>query len=124
MVWGILGITQLHATQESLTIIYQLLGMYRKISVLATNISYFNQFLNKSSEGDSWDLVVVTNHKLYDKDLSFPAWFSAKWVSADMLIRMNYQTISLCAYTSYHPSEWLGKVLAEFYQVEFKSNSI
>jgi hypothetical protein len=121
LVWGILGVTQIHATQESLTIIYQLLGTSRKISVLATNISYFNQFLNRSSEAESWDLEIVTKQKLYATDISYPRWFPAKFISEDDVIRMNYKTINLYGHTHPHPSEWLGKVLADFYQVEFKS---
>ncbi|MBD2364336.1 hypothetical protein H6G36_24675 [Anabaena minutissima FACHB-250] len=120
-VWGILGVPQIHATQESLTIIYQLLGMSHKISVLATNISYFNQFLNRTGEADSWDLEIVTKQKLYATDRSYPRWFPAKLISEDGLIRMNYKTINLYGHSHHHPSEWLGKVLADFYQVEFKS---
>jgi hypothetical protein len=121
LVWNILGVTQIHATQESLTIIYQLLGMSHEISVLASNISYFNQFLNRTSEADSWDLEIVTKQKLYATDRSYPRWFPAKFISEDDVIRMNYKTINLYSHTHHHPSEWLGKVLADFYQVEFKS---
>jgi hypothetical protein len=118
--WCLLGVIELHATRESLTIIYRLLGISRRISVLAGNIRYFNQFLDRS-EGDSWELEIVTNQRLSDKNLSFPAWFPAKWMSEDILTRMNYKTIHLCAYSKPNPSEWLGKVLADFYKVEFQS---
>ena len=120
MVWGILGVTEIHATQESLTIIYQLLGMSRKISVLVSNINYFHQFLNRG-EAESWDLEVVTKQKLYDKYMSYPRWFPTNFISQDELIRMNYQTINLYSHTNPYPSQWLGKLLADFYQVKFKS---
>lgn len=126
MVWGILGVTEIHATQESLTIIYQLLGMSRKISVLVSNINYFHQFLNRSNESESWDLEVITKQKRYDKYMSYSRWVPTNFISQDDLIRMNYKTINLYSHTNPYPSQWLGKILADFYQVEllkFDSNS-
>lgn len=127
MPWGvvlhtILGSTELHATSESITIIYRLLGMSFKNSVLASDIRYFNQFL-KRDDCDSWELEVVTSQRLYDKEQSFPAWFPASWVSEDMVTRMNYKTVLLCRYVSPNPSYWLGKILADFYKIEFRASA-
>lgn len=122
--WLLLGITELHATRESLTIIHRwrLLGISHKTSVLGSHIRYFNQFLDKSSEGDSWALEVVTNQRLFDKDVSIPPWMlPAKWVTADLVTRMNYKTVNLYSQNTPSSSYWLGRVLAEFYRVEFRS---
>lgn len=121
--WSLLGVTKIHASFDSLTISYNLLGMSHKISVLTKDIKYLNQFLNKNSEGNCWDLEIVMNLKTSNKDWSFPAWFPAKWVSEDMVIRMNYKTIHLYAHANPNPSEWLGNVLADFYRVGFQSTA-
>jgi len=120
--WGILGATEVCATHKSLTISYKLLGFSRNISVLSRNIRYFNQFLN-ISESTSWDLEVVTNQRLSDKYQSFPVWDLANGVSPDMVTRLNYKTIPLYSHTNPNPSKWLGRVLADFYRVEFQSTA-
>jgi len=119
----LLGVTEINASLDSLTISYNLLGISNKTSVLTKDIKYFNQFLAKSSEGNSWDLEVITNLRTHNKDLSFPTWFPVKWISEDMVIRMNYNTIRLYGHTSPNPGEWLGSVLADFYRVGFKSTA-
>lgn len=125
LLWVQLGITELYATRESLTIIgrWRLLGISHETSVLANDIRYFNQFLNRSGEGDSWELEVVRNQRLSDKDGSSPSWFAAERVSADMVTRINYKTVVLYSHGSPNPSYWLGRVLADFYQVEFRSTT-
>lgn len=121
--WLLLGITELQAVRESLTIIYRLLGLSRKIPVSTDDIQYFNQFLNRNDEGDSWDLEIVTNQRRSDRIQSFPAWVPAKWVSVDMVTRINYKTVHLYAHTNPNPTAWLGRLLADFYRVEFQSTS-
>jgi len=118
--WCILGVTEVCATHKSLTISYKLLGFSRNISVLSRNIRYFNQFLNTSSEGYFWDVEVVTNQRRFDKYQSFPVWIPAK---PDMVTRLNYKTIPLYSHTNPNPSKWLGRVLADFYRVEFQSTA-
>jgi hypothetical protein len=120
--WCILGVTEVGATHKSLTISYKLLGFSRNISVLSRNIRYFNQFLN-ISESTSWDLEVVTNQRLSDKYQSFPVWDLANRVSPDRVTRLNYKTIPLYTHTNPNPSKWLGRVLADFYIVEFQSTA-
>ena len=119
----LLGVTEILASSDSLTISYNLLGISKKISVLTKDIKYFNQFLSKSSEGNSWDLEIITNLRTYNKDLSFPTWFPVKWISKDMMVQMSYKTIRLYGHTNSNPGEWLGSVLADFYRVEFKSTA-
>lgn len=119
--WVTFGFYEIIAAKESLTTIYKMLGMSHCKSVLIKEIQYFNQFRKKDSEGNTWDLEIVTNQKLFDEDKSFPSWFPQKWVSADMLVRINYKTIHLYGHSSPKPSQWLGKALARFYRVEFKS---
>ena len=118
--WCILGVTEVCATHQSLTISYKLLGFSRNISVSSRNIRYFNQFLNTSSEGYFWDVEVVTNQRRFDKYQSFPVWIPAK---PDMVTRLNYKTIPLYSHTNPNPSKWLGRVLADFYRVEFQSTA-
>ncbi len=120
--WCILGVTEVGATHKSLTISYKLLGFSRNISVLSRNIRYFNQFLN-ISESTSWDLEVVTNQRLSDKYQSFPVWDLANRVSPDRVTRLNYKTIPLYTHTNPNSSTWLGRVLADFYRVEFQSTA-
>ncbi len=119
--WALLGVTEIDAKSDSLTISYRLLGISRKTSFLTRDIRYFNQFLDKSSEGNSYHVEVVTNQRLFNEDRTLPAWFPAKWISADMSTRMNYKTINLYGHPNSKPSEWLGRILADFYRVEFKS---
>jgi hypothetical protein len=118
--WCILGVTEVWATHQSLTISYKLLGFSRNISVSSRNIRYFNQFLNTSSEGYFWEVEVVTNQRRFDKYQSFPVWIPAK---PDMVTRLNYKTIPLYSHTNPNPSKWLGRVLADFYRVEFQSTA-
>lgn len=118
--WCILGVTEVCATHQSLTISYKLRGFSRNISVSSRNIRYFNQFLNTSSEGYFWDVEVVTNQRRFDKYQSFPVWIPAK---PDMVTRLNYKTIPLYSHTNPNPSKWLGRVLADFYRVEFQSTA-
>ncbi len=118
--WCILGVTEVGATHKSLTISYKLLGFSRNISVSSRNIRYFNQFLNTSSEGYFWDVEVVTNQRRFDKYQSFPVWIPAK---PDMVTRLNYKTIPLYSHTNPNPSKWLGRVLADFYRLEFQSTA-
>jgi hypothetical protein len=116
----LLGITELYATDRSLTITYKMLGMFYKKSLLTSDIGYFNQFLNKTGEADSWDLEAISKRRISDKNISFPAWVPAKWISADMVTRMNYKTMRLYSHANPYPTEWLGRVLANFYRVEFR----
>lgn len=118
--WCLLGVTEVCATHKSLTISYKLLGFSRNISVLSRNIRYFHQLLN-ISESTSWDLEVVTNQRLSDKYQSFPVWDLANRVSPDRVTRLNYKTIPLYSHTNPNPSKWLGRVLADFYRLEFQS---
>lgn len=118
--WSLLGVTELQAAHESLTISYRLLGMSREIHISTEDIQFFNQFLIRHGAGDSWELEVVTNQRRFDRAESFPAWVPAKWISADMVTRMNYKTVSLCARPHPNPTEWLGRLLADFYRVNLK----
>ncbi|BAY82171.1 hypothetical protein NIES267_16500 [Calothrix parasitica NIES-267] len=70
--WVIFGFHEIRATEESLTTISKMLGMSWKKSVLTKEIRYFNQFLKRDGEGDTWDLEIVTNQKLFDKEQSYP----------------------------------------------------
>ena len=122
--WSLLGIIELHAIGECLTIIYRLLGMSREISISTDNIQCFHQFFGRDSEsGNLWNLEVVTNQRRSDRIQSFPAWIPAKWISADMVTRLNYKTVNLYAHINPDPTEWLGRLLADFYRVEFQSTS-
>ncbi|RAM49851.1 MAG: hypothetical protein C6Y22_20265 [Hapalosiphonaceae cyanobacterium JJU2] len=119
--WSILGITELHANYESLKIIYGLLGTSYEISILASNIKYFNQYCHRCDELNSWNLEIVTNQIRFHKNLLFLVWIFQNWISANTLTPMKFKTIYICSYTKPNPSHWLGKVLADFYKVEFRS---
>jgi hypothetical protein len=121
LLWLILGVTEVYARSDYLTIRYELLGLSRKVSLLTNDIEYFNQFLNENSEGHTWDLEVVTNRKYSKEDRTFASWVPVKMISEDMLVRLNYKTIHLYADTDSNLSGWLGNVLANFYRIRFQS---
>lgn len=123
LLWSLLGVTEIHADHDSLTVIYRLFGISRKVSIPAKDINYFNQFLKEDSENTTCDLEIVTSLRYAEEDQAFPAWFPTKWISEDMVIRINYKTIHLYANIISNPSEWLGSVLANFYKVRFQSIS-
>jgi hypothetical protein len=118
--WVLLGVVEVHAAHDSLTISHKLLGMSQTTSVLAENIQYFKQSLRNSGDESSWDLEIITNQQAFKQDVSLPAWFPAKWITEDMKIRMNYRVIHIGSYANCHLSEWLGSVLADFYKVKFQ----
>lgn len=119
--WLLLGVTEIHATYHSLTVSYKLLGISCKVFILVKDIHYFNQFLNGYSERESWKLEIVTNQRLSDRIQFLPAWFLLKGVSTDMITGINYKTVHLFACENPNSTEWLGRLLAGFYEVEFQS---
>lgn len=114
---------KIHATLQSLTIIdrsWLAEKFDREVSVLAENIDYFKRFhLSDGMTGDSWKIEVITNQKLYDQDVSFPSWFPQGWITQDLLTKINYQTIEIFSFSHPRSVDWLGKVLAEFYSVDY-----
>lgn len=122
LLWTLLGVTEIYANGDSLTVIYRLLWTSRKVSILSKDIKYFNQFLKKDSDGNTTcNLEIVTSQKYPEEDLVFPAWFPARWISEDMVVRINYKTIHIYTDTMSNSSEWLGNILANFYKVRFQS---
>ena len=114
---------KIHATLQSLTIIdrFGFGGKFdREVSILAENIDRFKRFhLSDGVNGDSWKIEVITNQKLYDRDVSFPSWFPQRWITQDLLTKINYQTIEIFSFSHPRSVDWLGKVLAEFYSVDY-----
>ena len=119
--WSLLGVTEIHANYDSLTVIYRLLGISHKVSIPAKDIKYFNEFLNKDSENPTCNLEIVTSQKYSEEDRAFPAWFPTRLISEDLVVRINYKTIHLYTLITSNSTEWLGSVLANFYKVRFQS---
>ena len=103
-VWVILGVTKFHASPESLCIYHQVLGLSRKITILAKDIEYFNQYFIQRFEGDTWDLEVVTNLKLSNRVRLLPAWYPRKGDLDEeaCFVRMNLKTIHIFEYGDPH----------------------
>ncbi|MEM7594579.1 MAG: hypothetical protein AAF383_24270 [Cyanobacteria bacterium P01_A01_bin.83] len=113
---------KLSATSQSLTIIDRSLlakKFDREVSISSENIDCFKRFhLSDGMSGDSWKIKVITNQALYDQNVSFPNWFPQGWITQDLLDKINYQ-IEIFSFSNPRSVDWLGKVLAEFYDVEY-----
>lgn len=115
-VWSLLGRTKLQAAHDSLVVVYKLLGFTVQKRISSHTIEYFNQFDNSNSVNDSWVLEAVTHEKRFQQDLEYPS-----WIPADTMTRSTYKTIHLYTSDNSDQTAWLGRVLAEFYGVEFRS---
>ncbi len=115
-IWWLLGRTELRATNDALLVAYNFLGVVVQKQISPRTIRYFNQVNNRSGEGEVWALEAVTNQRRIQQTIEFPS-----SVSADAVARSTYKTIYLYTNGDCRQSAWLGRVLAEFYGVEFRS---
>ena len=118
--WFTFGITEFKASRESLVVSKKLFGMSKKNRIPTINIQYFYQIKDGGEDMDSfpsWGLEVVTNHKIHERTISFPSWIQA---DENTINRLIYKTIVLLSKQPIDKSDWLGRVLADFYKVEFR----
>ncbi|NJN85242.1 MAG: hypothetical protein HC881_01545 [Leptolyngbyaceae cyanobacterium SL_7_1] len=93
MLWFIFGITEFRASQDSLVVVHRFLGFSSKKQILSHTIQSFVQIKDGGENMDSfpsWRLFVIANPKV--------------WLLARQPIEK---------------SDWLGRVLADFYRVQF-----
>lgn len=118
--WHTFGITDFQASHESLIIVKQLFGIHLKKNILNTAIRYFNQIKDGGEGMDSfpsWGLEIITNQRIYERSISFPSWLP------QLLDRQIYKTVMLLDRQSIDKSDWLGRVLADFYKVDYRSSN-
>lgn len=109
--------TELRATNEEILITYNTVWRSRKVSIPSNDIAYFHQFLKHDSvAGGRWELEVVTNRRLSRTSRSLPTWVSKRQGAKAVEIRLNYRVVNLFSSSRRSPVEWLGNVLAEFYE--------
>lgn len=113
--WSIFGVTEIVVNRESLKIIHKMFDFTYGDEIPAREINYFHQFINNSGEASSWDLEVVS-HRINPGQYRI----GSQWLTPEMLTRISYKVIHLYTHPKPEPSVWLGRILAEFYQVEFK----
>jgi hypothetical protein len=116
--WHTFGITYFKISHKSLVVVKQIFGISLKNNIVSIEIKNFKQTTNKD-EGQntfpSWGLQVVTN-QIADKEVqSLPSWLPKP------LGRNIYKTITLIDGQSIEKSDWLGKLLADFYEVNYHS---
>lgn len=92
MLWFIFGITEFRASQNSLVVIHRFLGFSSKEQISSHTIQ---SFLQIKDGGENMD--------------SFPSW--------GLLIAN--QRVILLARQPIEKSDWLGRMLADFYRVQF-----
>jgi hypothetical protein len=116
--WHIFGITCFQASHESLIIIKQLFVIHLKINIPSTAIRYFSQ-IKDGGEGEdsfpSWGLEVILNHGIYERNISLTSWLP------ELSDRRICKTVMLLDRQSIDKSNWLGKVLADFYEVDYRN---
>jgi hypothetical protein len=92
MLWFIFGITEFRASQDSLVVVHRLLGFSSKEQIPSHTIQSFLQSKDGGENGDS-----------------FPSWG----------LSIANQKVGLLARQPIEKSDWLGRVLADFYRVQF-----
>lgn len=115
--WHIFGITYFQASHNSLIIVKQLFTMRLRISIPSPAIQYFNQMKDGGEGMDSflsWGLEIITNQRIYERSISLPSWFPG------LSDREMYRTVMLLDKQSIDKSDWLGRVLADFYDVNYR----
>jgi hypothetical protein len=101
-------------------------GITHQKKISASHISYFNKFLshdyniNTHTASSAWVLAVMTNQKRSKKYRSVLNWIPKKLISARMLASLEDRMVNIYAHGDRIPVDWLGKVLADFYQVELR----
>lgn len=99
IVWSVFGITEYRAFPDKLIVKYELFKIYRTNLVLRNSLLYFKQHHIESKGSISgWKLEAITNRRRF---FFFPS------------------RIVIVYKQPYKHSAWLGRVLADFYQVEF-----
>ncbi|NJN57779.1 MAG: hypothetical protein HC879_09900 [Leptolyngbyaceae cyanobacterium SL_5_9] len=96
--WFIFGITEFRASQDSLVVVYRFLGFSSKKQIPGYTIRSFAQ---SKDGGENMD--------------SFPGW--------GLLVIAN-QEVELLQRQPLEKSDWLGRVLADFYRVQFVQRAI
>jgi hypothetical protein len=124
--WLKFGISESIVTHDGLTVIHKMRGITHQKKISASHISYFNKFLshnydvNTHTTSSAWVLAVMTNQKRSKKYRSVLNWIPKKLISTSMLARLEDRTVNIYAHGDARPVEWLGRVLADFYQVELR----
>lgn len=99
VVWTILGKTEFRAFPEKLIVSHQLFGISRTHLIPSKSLLYFKQYPLRSDSGIcGWGLKAITNQRR---------------------IFLFRSKIVLVYEKPIKHSDWLGKVLADFYKVEF-----
>ena len=108
LMWKSFGVTNFLASRNRLIIDRNLFGMHSTKNIASIHVKYFER-VNTGGEGKidmdpgpNWGLRLITNQK--------SKIFAKKVIS--------YELIALGA--SVESSDWLGRMLADFYQVEFR----
>jgi hypothetical protein len=118
--WFNFGITEFHAYPESLIVRKQLFRMFKNHRISSSTIQYLYQIKDGGEDMDSfpsWGLEVVTNQRIHERSISFPSWIQA---DENTINRIIYKTIVLLSRQPIDKSDCLGRVLADFYNVEFR----
>jgi hypothetical protein len=124
--WLKFGVSELIVTDDALTVIHKMRGVAHQKKISASHISYFNKFLshtynaNTNTASSAWVLAVMTNQKRSKKYRAVLNLIPKKLISASMVANLEYQTVYIYAHGDRNPVDWLGKVLADFYQVELR----
>ncbi len=99
------GTTIVRATPESLALTHQFVGINRKICIPAYSIEYFNHYFHPDSESNDWILEVAIDQNLDNRE------------------QLNSKKIFLNTSGNDRNGAWLGKILSDFYEVEFTSET-
>jgi hypothetical protein len=124
--WLKFGVSELIVTDDALTVIHKMRGITHQKKISASHISYFHKFLshtynaNTNTASSAWVLEIMTNQKRSKQYRSVLNWIPKKLISASMVARLEYRTVYIYAHGDTSPVNWLGKVLADFYQVELR----
>jgi hypothetical protein len=116
--WHIFGMTHFQVSHESLIIVKQLFIIRVKKNIPSPAIRYFNQIKDGGEGMDSfpsWGLEIITNQRIYERSISLPSWLP------ELSDRQIYKTVMLLDRQSIDKSDWLGRVLADFYEVDYRS---
>jgi succinate dehydrogenase/fumarate reductase cytochrome b subunit len=120
-VWCIFGITEYRASGDRLLIRQKIFSFDRETHVLSHSIRYFEQ--TQTEDGMSptlWNLNIMTNKEILAIERDRFMWKS-KWMRKAMIERRkDLQRILLISDCQIENSHWLGRILADFYNVKFR----
>jgi hypothetical protein len=115
--WIVFGITDFQASCESLTVVNQLFGINLHIKIFSRNEIRYFKLIEFDSDGfysfPRWGLKLVTNEEMIDR-----------YKFIDLILEPQYKSFVMLGVENIGEVNWLGKILARFYQLNYYTTKL